>query len=100
MNNNLEALARTYGVDQPRVTDHDVENAIVKDQYWAPDGTMMVVCALTLRNGFVVVGTGLCVDPEGYDADESKRRAYNDARRQVWAYEQYLLRQKLVKGAH
>jgi hypothetical protein len=42
------------------------------------------LCALTMSNGFVVVGKSTPVDPANFDEDKGKRFAYEDAVRQLW----------------
>jgi hypothetical protein len=44
----------------------------------------VTLCALTLDNGFVVIGKSAPMDPRNFDADKGRRFAYEDAIRQIW----------------
>jgi hypothetical protein len=61
-------------------------------------GTTLTVCALTLRNGFHVVGESAAASPENFDAEIGKKIARDNARSKIWALEGYLLRSKLAFG--
>lgn len=77
--------------DAPRVTEADLDAAIVAQQYWNPPGTTLTVCVLTLWNGFTVVGEAACVSPENYDEARGRAIAFKKAREKIWALEGYLL---------
>lgn len=56
----------------------------------------LTICVLTLKNGFTIVGKSACASPENYDAELGGKIAREDARKQIWALEGYLLRSKLA----
>lgn len=56
----------------------------------------LTLCVVTLKNGFTLVGKSACASPENYDEAIGHRIAYDDARKQIWALEGYLLRSKLT----
>lgn len=56
----------------------------------------LTICVLTLRNGYTLVGKSACASPENYDAALGNKIAREDARRQIWALEGYVLRSKLA----
>ena len=76
------------------VTDELIDSKIADVKYFNPEGTL-IMCAITMLNGFVVIGTAACADPRKFNLDVGKRYAFNDARGKLWALEGYLLRQKL-----
>lgn len=55
----------------------------------------MTVCALTLRNGFVVIGEAAAASPENFDEAIGRRIARDNARGKIWALEGYVLRSLL-----
>ena len=48
------------------------------------------VCAITLDNGFTVIGTSACVNPADFDAQKGKDLAYDAAFDKLWELEGYL----------
>lgn len=55
------------------------------------------ICAITTRAGFTVIGKTAPADPANFDADVGRKFAYEDALRQLWPLEGYLLRNKLAQ---
>jgi hypothetical protein len=94
----VEAALKTKGLNAPRLTPQDIDRTIVTAYYHRIPGTAVTVCALTLRNGFTVVGKSASASPENFDAELGCRIAFDDARNQIWALEGYLLREKLANG--
>src|ERR1700752_409558 len=91
----IEAELVTKGLNAPRLTPSLIDAQIVSEAYHVFPGTTMTVCALTLRNGFVVVGESAAASPENFDEAIGKRIARDNARNRIWALEGYLLRSKL-----
>lgn len=56
----------------------------------------MTICALTLRNGFVVIGESAAASPENFDQAIGQRISRENARNRIWALEGYLLREHLA----
>ena len=56
----------------------------------------LTICVLTLKNGFTLVGKSACASPENYDFELGGKIAREDARKQIWMLEGYLLRSKLA----
>lgn len=73
-----------------RLTQEDINEAIVSEEY-IKMGKKTVVCLLTLKNGFEIVGTGSCVDPANFDMAIGKTYAREDAANQIWKLEGYHL---------
>lgn len=72
----------------------DIEECIVTEVY-EKMGLKTTVCMLTLANGFEVVGTASCVDPEQYDHSKGCNIARQRAVDKVWELEGYKLQSKL-----
>jgi len=74
-----------------------IDAQIVGEEYHVFPGTTMTVCALKLRNGFIVIGESAAASPENFDAASGCRIARDNARSKIWALEGYLLRSKLSR---
>lgn len=94
----IEAELQTKGLNAPRLTPALIDAAIVGEQFWQPTGTTVTVCALMLRNGFVVIGESAAASPENFDQAIGQRIARDNARAKIWALEGYLLRDKLAQN--
>ena len=81
----------------PRVTEESINAKIDHHSFLAvPMGpTKVTVCFILMRNGFVFVGKSAAVSPENHNAKLGECYAYDDAYRQIWAHEGYLLREAL-----
>jgi hypothetical protein len=93
----IEAELKTKGLNAPRLTPADIDAVIVGEDYHVFPGTTMTVCALKLRNGFVVVGESTAASPENFDEAIGRRIARENARNRIWALEDYVLRERLSK---
>jgi hypothetical protein len=63
-----------------------------------PDGRT-TICQLTLENGYSINGHSACVDPREFDRDLGRKYAFEDALRQIWPLEGYLLAEKMYWDA-
>lgn len=87
----IEAELQTKGLNAPRVRPAHIDDQIVHEQYFVFPGTTLTVCALTLRNGFVVTGESAAASPENFDAAVGQRISRENARAKIWALEGYTL---------
>ena len=72
------------------ITNYRVNETIAQETYLVmPDGRT-TICQLTLLNGFTVIGTSACVDPDMFDLKAGRRIAFENARQQIWQLEGYL----------
>jgi hypothetical protein len=95
----IEKEIQDKGLTAPRLTPAKIDEAILAEQYYVFPGTTLTVCALTLRNGFHVTGESAAASPENFDAELGQKIARDNARNKIWAFEGYLLRQKLADAA-
>ncbi len=95
----IEAEIKRKGLTAPRVTEESIERLIVAEHYHVFQGTTLTVCALTLRNGFQVVGEAACASPENFDAPLGQKIARKSAMRRIWSLEGYRLRCELSESA-
>ncbi|OJH46163.1 Gp49 family protein [Paracoccus sp. SM22M-07] len=91
----IENQIRAAGKTAARITPADIDAAIHTEDYHVFPGTTLTVCALTLRNGFVVTGESAAASPENFDESIGRTIARDNARNKIWALEGYLLREQL-----
>lgn len=92
----IESEIQAKGLNAPRLNPDMIDAAIGSEQYHVFPGTTMTVCALTLRNGYIVTGESAAASPENFDAAIGRKIARENARNKIWALEGYLLREKLA----
>ncbi|WP_016744399.1 Gp49 family protein [Rhizorhabdus wittichii] len=92
----IEAEIQRKGLNAPRLNPQMIDDAIASEQYHVFPGTTMTVCALTLRNGYIVTGESAAASPENFDKEIGRKIARDNARNKIWALEGYLLREKLA----
>lgn len=95
----IEAEIQAKGLNAPRLTLAMIDDAILTEQFHVFPGTTMTVCALTLRNGFVVIGESVAASPENFDEEIGRKIARENARNRIWALESYALRNRLSEQA-
>lgn len=95
----IEAELQTKGLNAPRLTPALIDAQITGEQYHVFPGTTMTVCALTLRNGYIVLGESAAASPENFDEAIGRRIARDNARNKIWALEGYALRNALCGRA-
>ena len=91
----LELELQAKGATAPRLTPELIDSVIVSEQYHVFPNTTLTVCALTLRNGFIVVGESAAASTANFNADIGRRIARDNARNKIWQLEGYLLRERL-----
>lgn len=111
-----QRLART-GLSSLRVTDDASKAAqktpnrvsldsmlarIVHEEYINPGSIPhMTIAILRIDNGYALVGKSTPADPDNFDPELGRRFAKEDAIRQMWQLEAYLLREQLAgQGLH
>lgn len=82
---------------ETRVSLASMEAKVVGEEYMNPmSAPHMTICVLTLANGFLLVGKSTPADPANFDRDLGMQFAREDAMRQLWPLEGYLMREKLA----
>lgn len=61
-----------------------------------PDGRT-TICMLSMENGYTIKGMSACVDAANFNLDIGRAIAYEDAIRQIWPLEGYLLAEKMYQ---
>jgi hypothetical protein len=92
----IEAEIQSKGLTAPRLTPALIDATIVAEAFYVfPDSTL-TVCALTLRNGYLVTGESAAASPANFDAELGRKIARDNARNKIWALEGYSLRERLT----
>lgn len=94
----IEREIQAKGLTAPRLNPDLIAATIATEHYLVVPGTACTLCALVLRNGFVVIGTSAPVSMENFDRDLGRKISKQKAVDQIWPLEGYLLRQKLFDG--
>jgi hypothetical protein len=94
----IEKEIQEKGLNAPRLTPSSIDSTIIGDDYWIVPGTTMTVCALKLKNGFVVIGESAAASPENFDQQIGRKIARDNARNKIWPLEGYALRNKLTSS--
>lgn len=79
----------------PRITADEIEAKIVSESYTTLPSGKVMVCELTLQNGFTVRGDAAVVCRENFDEQIGRRISRENAVRQIWQLEGYLLQERL-----
>lgn len=95
----IEAEIQAKGLNAPRLTPAHIDAQILAEQFHVFPGTTLTVCALTLRNGFQVVGESAAASMENFDVEIGRKIARDNARNKIWALEGYLLKSRLHQQA-
>lgn len=77
----------------PRVTADAIKAKIASADFFRSG--VLTICIIEMASGFTFVGKSACVSAANYDQAAGERYAYDDAFRQIWAFEAYLLREQL-----
>lgn len=78
------------------VTEDLLKSKIVGESY-SRMGIKTTICVLTMANGFEVVGTSACVDPNNFNYETGKKYAYENAFDKLYELESYQLHTTLRK---
>ena len=96
-----EAMSQAVQKTPNRVSLDSIRAKISNCEVFHPKSTPhMTILAMTMTNGFVVIGKSAPADPGNFDADLGRKFAEEDAIRQLWQLEGYLLRQNLNGDAN
>lgn len=81
----------------PRVTEQFIKDRIKHVDYlWLGQ---LSICVITHVNGFMVNGQSAPASKDNFNAEVGKRYAYDNAFKQLWPLEGFLLRETLYRNA-
>ena len=92
----IENEIQAKGLNAPRLSPADIDAAIVGETFTTLPSGKVMVCELTLRNGFTVRGEAATVSKENFNEEIGQRISRDNARSKVWELEGYLLQEKLA----
>ena len=93
----IEQAIVEKGLTAPRLTPAGVLAAIVSESFTVLPSGKVMVCELTLRNGFTVRGDAATVSKENFNVAIGERISRENAREKVWELEGYLLQQRIYE---
>ena len=67
-----------------KVTEEMIDEWIKDTDFLRLQGTTTTICQLTLKNGFVVIGTSACMDPTNFNESMGRKIAFKDAKDKCW----------------
>lgn len=82
-------------IRRTRVTLSDVQDKIKHVSYAVLPETTTTLCVMTMKNGYVVLGTSACADPSMFNKALGEQYSYGDAIEKLWPLEGYLLREEM-----
>ena len=94
----LEKEIQDKGLNAPRLTPDSIDAVIVTDTYTVLPSGKVMVCGLTLKNGFTVRGEASTVSKANFNEEIGKKISYKNTREKIWELEGYLLQEELYKG--
>jgi len=94
---NIEKEIQEKHLNAPRLTPDRINDCIIEKYYHIIPNSTMTICVLTLQNGFQVIGHSAAASKENFDKDLGKKIAFDNAKKQIWQLEGYLLKQKLFE---
>lgn len=77
----------------PRVTEESIK-AKISQVHYLQQGTT-TICTILMQNGFKFIGHSTPASPDNYNSLVGQRYAYENAFKQIWSHEGYLLRERL-----
>lgn len=76
------------------ITPQQIHDAIACIEYHLFDGTTMLACCITLKNGYPVIGYAFAADPANFDLLKFQQYAQDDAESKIAELLAYSLKGK------
>lgn len=80
-----------------KVTIEQIDSKIVSETYTILPSGKVMVCEITLENGFTVRGEAAVVDKKNFNEEIGKVISRTNAYNEIWQLEGYLLQEKLFR---
>ena len=91
----VENLIQQKQLNAPRISPDWVDSRIVDETYTILPSGKVMVCELTLANGFTVRGEAATVSKENFDEEIGMTISRKNAREKIWELEGYLLQEDI-----
>lgn len=77
----------------PTITKDIIDSRIAEVSYSRPFFNVphLTICGIRMKNGFLFLGKSAPVSPGNFDQAVGEKLAYEDAYRQIWSHEGYVL---------
>lgn len=95
----LEKKIQEKGLNAPRLTPAAIRAKVVGETYTVLPSGKVMVCELTLENGFTVRGDAAVVSRANFDKEIGRAVSFENALHKVWELEGYLLQQRIYDGS-
>lgn len=93
----IEKMIRDRRLNAPRLTPEMIDGAIEQETYTTLPSGKVMVCELTLTNGFTVRGEAATVSKANFNEEIGRKISFQNARDRIWELEGYLLQEKLFQ---
>lgn len=91
----IEQAIQDANLNAPRISPAHIDSVIVEESFTTLPSGKVMICELTLRNGFTVRGEAAVVSRANFNEEIGQRISKENARNKVWELEGYLLQEKL-----
>jgi hypothetical protein len=98
MEQEIEQAIQAKGLNAPRLTPTLIDSVIIDKTFTSLPSGKVMVCELTLTNGFTVRGEAATVSKENFNEEIGKTISFKNAREKIWELEGYLLQERISKG--
>lgn len=96
-NDVTDAASKAVQKTPNRVSIESIRSKITNTEFIYPTSIPhMTIAVVLLENGYSLVGKSAPADPENFNEELGRKFAIEDAERQAWPLEAYLLREKLT----
>lgn len=98
MSKKEKAKLGQMGATELEVTPAIVDSMIKDTSFVLQPCKTVMVCTITLHNGFRLFGYNTCLDVSKFELKQGEERSFNEARNQVFAYAAYQLLEDHFRG--
>lgn len=95
----IEARITELRLNAPRLTPAEIDRKIKSITYTTLPSGKVMVCEITLLNGFTVRGEAATVSKANFNEEVGHTISYKNAREKIWELEGYLLQNDLYMKA-
>lgn len=99
-NEKIEKMIADAGLVAPRITEANIKNKIADVSYTTLPSGKVMVCEITLINGFTVRGEAAVVSIANFRENIGREISYRNAFDKIWELEGYLLQERLFNEAN
>lgn len=96
----IENEIQAKGLKAPRLCPADIDKVITGETFTILPSGKVMVCELTLRNGFTVRGEAATVSKENFNPEIGEKISRENARNKVWELEGYLLQLRVFERSN